>query len=65
MFLYIIVNRNIILLEYWNLNNRNFIKNAKQQIINKLVHVSNTNISNISFAIVHRVETVWWRDWLA
>lgn len=65
MFLYIIVNRNIILLEYWNLNNRSFIKNAKQQIINKLVHVSNTNISNISFAIVHRVETVWWRDWLA
>lgn len=63
MFLYIIVNRNIILLEY--LNNRSFIKNAKQQIINKLVHVSNTNISNISFAIVHRVETVWWRDWLA
>lgn len=65
MFLHIIVNRNIILLEYWNLNNRSFIKNAKQQIINKLVHVSNTNISNISFAIVHRVETVWWRDWLA
>lgn len=63
MSLYIIVNRNIILLEY--LNNRSFIKNAKQQIINKLVHVSNTNISNISFAIVHRVETVWWRDWLA